>query len=152
MRHLEQHSLRLRMLGLFVLCLCLCQCGGGGDGGSGPTAPSDFQLTFGGQITNATGRQTLREVEVLLDGRVIGKASSESSSFTLIWLVTARASRGQHEFGIRLVQQTSSPTRYIIGGGVDGVDANGTKVVDVNFAQRNENLSTNDRITWNFSF
>jgi hypothetical protein len=139
------------MLVLLVLGLSLCQCGGGG-GSSGPTAPSDFLLTFGGQISNATGRQTLREVEVLLDGRVIGRSSSNTSTFTLIWLVTARVGRGQHEFAVRLVQQSSSPTRYLVGGGVDGVDANGAKVVDVNFPQRNENFSTGDRVAWTFSF
>jgi hypothetical protein len=148
MRPSQQHTI---LLVLLVLCLSLCQCGGGG-GSSGPTAPSDFLLTFGGQISNAAGRQTLREIEVLLDGRVIGRSSSDTNTFTLIWLVTARTGRGQHEFAVRLVQQSSSPTRYIVGGGVDGVDSNGAKVVDVDFPQRNQNFSTGDRVAWTFSF
>lgn len=149
---MRQSSLLLtKGFGFLLLCLSLCQCGGGG-GRSGPTEPTDFLLTFGGQITNAGGRSTLRKVEMLLDGRSIGTSESTSNTFTLMWLVTARAGHGQHEFGIRLVQQTSSPTRYIIGGGVDGVDSNGIKVVDVDFPERNQNLSTDGLVSWTFSF
>lgn len=141
----------LAFLAMLGMCLLLCQCGGD-EGGSGPTAPASFILTFGGQIANATGRTTLREIELLLDGRVIGRTSSDSNAFTLIWLEVESVGRGQHEFGVRVVQQTSSPTRYLVGGGVDGVDPNGGSVLDENFTRQDRVLSTGDVVTWRFSF
>lgn len=141
----------LMPLSMLVVCLSLCHCGGGSDGG-GPTEPVDFLLTFGGQITNVSGNQTLREIEFLLDGRSLGNSSSDVDRLTIPWLVTARAARGRHEFTVRLVRQTTSPMRYLIAGGVDGVDASGAKVVDLDFAQLNQLLTTGASVTWSFNF
>lgn len=136
---------------LVLACVSLWTCGGGG-GSDGPTVPSDFVLTFGGQITNTSARQTLGEIELLLDGRVIATRAATNSSFNIPFLALERVRRGEHEFAVRLTRQSSSPNRYLVAGGVDGVDSNGTKVVDVDFSPRNLVLATGELVAWTFTF
>ena len=95
----------------------------------------------------------LREVELLLDGRVIARSGNGGVATLLLpWSGSVRADRGQHQVAVRVSSQTASPTTYLAAGQLTVVNEAGTKVLDLDLADKVEDLSTGQSISWTFSF
>jgi hypothetical protein len=80
--------------------------------GTGP-ADGDILLTVAGGIMQPDLTLTLLDVELLIDGQVVGTEQSTAPQATLVLGGQIRNAKvGAHTVGFRIVGQTASPTVY----------------------------------------
>src|SRR6185503_19947256 len=77
-----------------------------------PPPPPDFIVAVVAGIADDDLTLTLQEAEVLWDGIVIGRASSQQAEFALTPGGSVQGvAAGVHTVGVRVVRQTASPSR-----------------------------------------
>lgn len=110
-----------RLVAVFVLALAAA-CGGS-DSPTEPTLPtpgsptSTRTVTIHYVVATEDWRRDykIQEVHLLWDGRVIKGWSGTAANMVGLDVSVTGVTPGRHELGVRIVRQTTSPSRYLLG-------------------------------------
>jgi hypothetical protein len=136
---------------LFACALACAACGGGG---SGPTAPSGFVAIIATVLVADGGAPTIEEAKLVLDGAVVGDASSTTPALSAILLDPGSGiASGHHTLSVVIAAQSASPSSYqALTPDVSIFTAGGVRVHDIMLVTRGAKLATGQSIDYTFDF
>jgi hypothetical protein len=130
-----------------ALAIGLCACGDG----TGPLDGDDILLTVAGSIIQPDLTLTLLDVEMLIDGQVVGTEQSTAPQAALVLGGQIHNAKvGAHTVGFRIVGQTASPTVYELSAMVDARRLGGNSQ-EIVLGPLTKAVATGEVVTFNVS-
>jgi hypothetical protein len=147
---------RWALLLLVILSVTSVGCGGGG--GSSPTESKPREVFVLVGVVWSQGCDCLEEVEVLLDGKVLGR-SREDSPGQIVWgtaefSALPEAIRGRHVLGVRITKLRTSSAFLVASGGGSVMDVQtGATVANLApLAARQGRMKEGDEFRWTIDY
>lgn len=119
-----------RTLAAFIAVALLLASACGGGGGNTPTDPSVKQYLLDFRLRMGTVEATPRKATLYFDGREVITVASPSGEHTAFLQKEVTAGPGKHIVRVVIVEQTKSPTLYLLTASVTPVGGVSTWVTN----------------------